>query len=429
MWFKGGTCSIPLIFDSRPPLHNIKARNILYVHMHFCSSDYKCSLHEIYSSICLLQLTRSHLISYLVLCISLGTLQGWICWVLSIGREWEEDGWANNLFAKLMMSDFFPGCWKYATKTSIPGGMTLDDLNGFLDVRVAIYISKEIYSTSTFAWLSRSTSTAISVPGPCSRGWCRSWFLLRIEETCFGLRWRKCHLKCFPLRRERTTRRWGISTTSLTWVSAARTAVLRWHCEVRLLLFWATTGLFYEHLFFVYVFPRLRAHKDNVSIFLSSALFRKWPVWWKGVLSRIKFVEVLHRGKARSVSVCLELVLLSNRLKAGRSRHKFSGFVAGLLYESRVKLLGEQCLNNCQDVWRASAKIGASYCRTARGRQCDLKTDYLLAECLLRDRQYRKVRLVWESEIVFQLETHQLKYVFAILDVLERGKLRQIRPH
>ena len=55
--------------------YSTRIRDILYVHMHFCSSDYKCSLHEIYSSVCLLQLTRSHLISYLILCISLGTLQ------------------------------------------------------------------------------------------------------------------------------------------------------------------------------------------------------------------------------------------------------------------------------------------------------------------------------------------------------------------
>ena len=68
-------CSIPLKFYSCSPLHNMTARDILYVHMHFCLSDYKCSLHEIYSSVCLLQLTRSLLISYLVLCISLGTLQ------------------------------------------------------------------------------------------------------------------------------------------------------------------------------------------------------------------------------------------------------------------------------------------------------------------------------------------------------------------
>ena len=74
MWFKGGTCSIPLIFNSCPPLHNMTAPDILSVHMYFCSSNYKCLLRWNISSVCLLQLTRSHLILYLILCISLGTL-------------------------------------------------------------------------------------------------------------------------------------------------------------------------------------------------------------------------------------------------------------------------------------------------------------------------------------------------------------------
>ena len=41
-----------LSYSTRVHLHNMTARDILYVHMHFCSSDYKCSLHEIYSSVC-----------------------------------------------------------------------------------------------------------------------------------------------------------------------------------------------------------------------------------------------------------------------------------------------------------------------------------------------------------------------------------------
>ena len=45
-------CSIPLIFDSCPPLHIMTARDMLYVHMYYCPSDYKSSPYEIYSSVC-----------------------------------------------------------------------------------------------------------------------------------------------------------------------------------------------------------------------------------------------------------------------------------------------------------------------------------------------------------------------------------------
>ena len=81
-------CSIPLIFDSCPPLHNRTVRDILLVHMYFYPSvTINARFNETY-----LQYVQHNLLAHisfssLVLCISLGTLHYLLHWQLAATRK------------------------------------------------------------------------------------------------------------------------------------------------------------------------------------------------------------------------------------------------------------------------------------------------------------------------------------------------------